>query len=51
MKRQGGAITWAPNHSGGADILRGRQTNPNNVTRTFFNIQGVSQLLKQSGSF
>jgi len=36
MKGQGGAITWAPNHYGGAEILRGRQKN-NNVTRTFFN--------------
>jgi len=23
MKGQGGAITWAPNHSGGAEILLG----------------------------
>jgi len=43
MKGQEGAITRAPNHSGGAEIVRGRQMiagapqNPNNVTRTFFN--------------
>jgi len=43
MKGQGGAITRAPNHFGGAEILRGRRMiagtpkNPNNVTRTFFN--------------
>ena len=43
MKGQGGAITRAPNHFGGAEILRGRQIiagtpkNPNKVTRTFFN--------------
>jgi len=30
MKGQGGAITRAPNHSGGVK-------NPNSVTRTFFN--------------
>jgi len=27
-KGKGGAITWAPNHSGGAEILRGRQKIP-----------------------
>jgi len=43
MKGQGGANTRGPNHSGGADILRGRRMiagtpkNANNVTRTFFN--------------
>jgi len=43
MKGQGGAITRVPNHSGGAEILRGSRMiegtpkNPNNVTCTFFN--------------
>jgi len=51
MKGQGGAVTRAPNHSGGAEILRGRrmiagtQKNPNNVTRTFFN---TAHLLPES---
>jgi len=40
---QGGAITRAPIHSGGTEILRGRRLiartpkNPDNFTRTFFN--------------
>jgi len=43
MKGQGGAITRAPNHSGGTEILRehrmitGAPKNPNNFARTFYN--------------
>jgi len=53
-KGQGGAVTWAPNHFGGAEILRGRRMiagtpkNPNSVTRTFFN---TVHLLPQDLSF
>jgi len=38
-----GSNTWAPNHTGDAEILRwrrmiaGKPKNPNNVTHTFFN--------------